>query len=294
VNKRIKKLLITIIKFALTAFALYFVFQKIEFSNVLAIYKKSNAVYLVLAILFFIASKILSAFRLQLFLKSIDLDISHRINMKLYLLGMFYNLFLPGGISGDGYKIYLLQQKYRTGTGKLFGAVLTDRISGMSALAILALIILSFHTVPVPWHTFGFILVPLVLLGLFFFMKWFYSYFLPVYSVTLIFSIGVQFLQLLCAWMIVLALGETQQIWSYLLVFLVSSIIAILPISIGGVGVRELTFLYGAELFGINADLAVSVSLMFYIITAVVSIMGILYVIRPIRFKANETDLKEI
>lgn len=287
VSKRTKKLLTTIIKFGLTAIALYFVFQKIEFSNVLAIYKQSNVAYLILALLFFIASKVLSAFRLQFFLKQAGVVISNWLNIKLYVLGMFYNLFLPGGISGDGYKIYVLQKNYKTSTGKLFGAVLTDRISGMSALAILALIIFSFHTVPVPWHTFGFILVPMVLLGLYFFMKWFYRYFLPVYSVTLFFSIGVQLLQLLCAWMIVVALGETQQVWSYLLVFLISSIMAILPISIGGMGVRELTFLYGAKILGINADLAVSVSLMFYIITAVVSFIGIIYVVRPIRFKTR-------
>lgn len=288
VNKRAKKLVTTIIKFGLTVFALYFVFQKIEFTNVLAIYKQSNVAYLVLALLFFATSKALSAFRLQLFLIQAGVFISHCLNIKLYALGMFYNLFLPGGISGDGYKIYLLQKNYRSGTGKLFGAVITDRITGMSALAILALIIFSFHTVPVPWHRFGFLLMPVVLLGLYFFMRWFYRYFLRIYSITLFFSIGVQLLQLLCAWMIVLALGETQQIWSYLLVFLVSSIIAILPISIGGVGIRELTFLYGAKLLGINADLAISVSLMFYIITAIVSFIGIVYVIRPIRFKTKD------
>ncbi|MCB2207351.1 MAG: flippase-like domain-containing protein [Bacteroidetes bacterium] len=284
-NKRTKKLIITILKFGLTAFALYFVFQKIEFTNVLAIYKQSNVAYLILALLFFAASKVLSAFRLQFFLKQTGVFISQWVNIKLYALGMFYNLFLPGGISGDGYKIYLLQKNYKTGTGKLFGAVLTDRISGMSALTILALIIFSFHTVPVQGHTFGFLLVPMVLLVLYFFMRWFYSYFLQVYSVTLFFSLGVQLLQLMCTWMIVLALGETQQVWSYLLVFLVSSIIAILPISIGGMGVRELTFLYGAKILGINADLAVSVSLMFYIITAVISFIGIVYVIRPIQLK---------
>ncbi len=57
---------------------------------------------------------------------------------------MFYNLFLPGGIGGDGYKIYLLQKNYQTGTKKIFGAVLADRISGMVALVVLALIGVSF------------------------------------------------------------------------------------------------------------------------------------------------------
>ena len=58
----------------------------------------------------------------------------------------------------------------------------------------------------------------------------------------------VQLLQLGSAWMIIMALGGDEQLMSYLLVFLISSIVAVLPISIGGMGVRELTFLYGAQI----------------------------------------------
>ncbi len=81
--------------------------------------------------------------RLNIYFSAIDLKLKEKTNLQLYLLGMFYNLFLPGGIGGDGYKIYLLQKNYQTGTKRILGAVLSDRISGMVALVVLALIGIS-------------------------------------------------------------------------------------------------------------------------------------------------------
>jgi uncharacterized membrane protein YbhN (UPF0104 family) len=195
---------------------------------------------------------------------------------------MLYNLFLPGGIGGDGYKIYLLQKNYKTGTGKLFGAVLTDRLSGITALMILALILISLLDIPLPYHNLAFLVILVILPGLFYFMKIFYKYFTRIFIITLIFSLGVQLLQVLCAYFILTALGIHENILSYLLVFLVSSIVAMFPISIGGIGLRELTFLYGTQLLGIDQSIGVSTSLMFYVITAIVSFAGIYYVVRPV------------
>jgi len=97
VDERTKRYLKTFLKFGLTAVALYFVFRKIEFSSIIALYKQSNLAYLILALLLFAASKTIAAFRLNIFFKRAGLEISQLNNLKLYLLGMFYNLFLPGG-----------------------------------------------------------------------------------------------------------------------------------------------------------------------------------------------------
>jgi len=288
VSQKVKRLIKTVLKFGLTIAALYFVFTRIEFSSVFRLIGQSNVGFLLLALLLFSASKAMAAFRLNLYFKSAGLDISHSINLRLYLLGMFYNLFLPGGIGGDGYKIYLLHKHYKTGIAKLFGAVLSDRLSGMLALAVLALVLFSVIDLPFDWNWVGWILIPVAYVSWYLFCRFFYKYFIPVLMKTNIFSLGVQLLQLVCVWMILLALGDGQtHLLEYLLVFLVSSIVAVLPISIGGMGVRELTFLYGAQLLGIDQDIAVSVSLMFYIITAIVSLNGLYFVIRPIKMDLN-------
>ena len=282
-SDRFKRYLKTFLKFGLTATALYFVFRKIELSDILALYKQSKIEFLIIALILFVISKTLSAFRLNIFFKNAGLEIPNVMNLKLYLLGMFYNLFLPGGIGGDGYKIYWLQKKYKSGTGKLFGAVLTDRLSGMAALGVLAAVIFTLINIPFAYNIYGFLLIPLIFAGLYFFMRLFYAYLLKAYWITLLYSFGVQILQVISAWMIIYALGTDENVFSYLLLFLISSIVAVLPVSIGGVGVRELTFMYGAGLMGINLDVAVGVSMMFWVITAIVSFFGIYYVVRPIK-----------
>jgi len=139
VGSKLKRLLKTLLKFAITAAALYFVIRKIEISDILVLYRQSNLFYIFIALVFFALSKLVSAYRLNIYFRAIDLNLAEKTNIKLYLLGMFYNLFLPGGIGGDGYKVYLLQKTYDAGTKKILGAVLTDRISGMVALVVLAL-----------------------------------------------------------------------------------------------------------------------------------------------------------
>ncbi len=284
-DKKTKRLITTILKFVLTGAALYFVFTRIEFSNVLGLIGKSNLLYLLLALILFTASKAIAAFRLNIFFRRTGLRLGEGVNLRLYLLGMFYNLFLPGGIGGDGYKIYLLQRAHKTGTAKLFGAVLTDRLSGMTALGILALVLFALVPFPFGWNWLGYVMIPFAGAGLYVFCLLFYRYFIPVFFKTLTYSLLVQLLQLGCAWMLVLGIGGADAMpLEYLLVFLISSIVAVLPISIGGMGVRELTFLYGARFLGIDQDLAVSISLMFYIITALVSLAGLYFVVRPVRF----------
>lgn len=279
------------LKFGLTLAALYFVFSRIEFSNVAGIIGGADPVYLLLAVVFFMASKLIAAFRLNIFFRRIGLALSERNNIRLYLLGMFYNLFLPGGIGGDGYKIYLLQKNYKTGTAKLFGAVLTDRLSGMLALVLLALILFSFSDMPLSYHRWAAVFIPVGIVAFYIFLKLVYRHFLAAFIPTTLLSLGVQIMQLLSAWLIIMALGGGDgHLMDYLLVFLVSSIVAVLPISIGGMGVRELTFLYGAQFLGIDSTLAVSISLVFYLITAVVSFGGLWYVVKPIVLAPSEPD----
>jgi hypothetical protein len=56
--------------------------------------------WLIPALLFFNISQLVSAYRLLQFYKIHQPAISYRFNLRLYYKGMFYNLFLPGGIGG--------------------------------------------------------------------------------------------------------------------------------------------------------------------------------------------------
>lgn len=297
-GSKLKRLIKTILKFAITAVALYFVIRKINVADIAALYSKADPWFLVLAFVAFALSKLISAFRLNIYFAAIDLKLRGKTNIELYLLGMFYNLFLPGGIGGDGYKIYLLQKTYQTGTKKIFGAVLADRISGMVALVILALLGVSFLTIQgtvlftiyslqFTIYNLVFLLIPFAFLAYYYFIKFIYPYFLRINLLTFGYGFIVQLLQVLCAWFLLLALGEYENHLAYIVIFLVSSAVAVLPISIGGVGVRELTFLYGSQLLHVDITIAVGISFLFYLITAFVSLAGIWFVFRPVSFSST-------
>jgi uncharacterized membrane protein YbhN (UPF0104 family) len=62
-----------------------------------------------------------------------------------------------------------------------------------------------------------------------------------------------------------------------MILFLLSSVVAVLPFTIGGIGARELVFIFGADYLLIDKNTAVAFSILFFIITAVSSLSGIFY-----------------
>ena len=66
----------------------------------------------------------------------------------------------------------------------------------------------------------------------------------------------------------------------YIFIFLLSSIAAVLPLTIGPLGIRELVFVEGARWFALNGELSVAISLLFFLITLIGSAWGMVYVFR--------------
>lgn len=273
-SPRIRKLLSSAAKLLLTGAALWLVFSKIDLSEVLGQLKTARAVPLLFAIALFILSKVISSFRLNTCFRQIGLHLNEPDNLKLYWLGMYYNLFLPGGIGGDGYKIYLLNKHYKTGVKPLTAAVLLDRLSGLAALAALTAVLLVFQPLPAWAKGGGLAGVVLLYLAYHLLVRRFFPVFGDSLFSTGLQSLGVQLAQAACAVLIMLALGISDHFLSYLLVFFISSMVAVLPLTIGGVGAREVVFLYGAGYLQLNEHLAVTLSLLFFLITAVVSLSG--------------------
>jgi uncharacterized membrane protein YbhN (UPF0104 family) len=273
-----------LLKIGVTALLLTYVFSKIDIRAVKSLLGQSNPWWGLAAILTFFASTIVSASRLMSFFKSIDLHIRWQFNLRLYMLGMFYNLFLPGGIGGDGYKIYLLNKNYKMPAKKVFWAILFDRLSGFWAIGLITAILVIFlpqlkvlHITPVlTWAVF---LAATAVYGFvaYFFFKDYTKHFIAAH----IKAVGVQSLQVLTILLVMVALHHTDKYAPYLSAFLASSMAAVIPFSVGGLGFREFIFKYVvAEMFHMNGDLAVVLSLSFYIISGIVSLMGVYYVFR--------------
>jgi len=270
-----------ILKLALTVAALWYVFSKIEMQQVIETIGQSRLIYLAGALILFVLSKMVSSVRLNSYLGSIGIRISQKANLKLYLLGMYYNLFLPGGIGGDGYKIYLLNKNYEVPTRRIFWAVLMDRVIGVVSLFCMAVVLFCFVPGMGSYAWYAWILIPLSIFITYLVYRRFFSYLLPVFGITNLLSLVVQLLQLFSALLILLSLQVPGSLEGYLFVFLISSMVAVLPLTIGGIGSREFTFMLGAQWLGLDLNLAISMSLLFYLITAFTSIWGVIYSIGP-------------
>ncbi|MFY0591984.1 lysylphosphatidylglycerol synthase transmembrane domain-containing protein [Roseivirga sp.] len=280
-DKRVKKGLKLTLQIAIAAFAIYYVVDEIDVEELKSSLLKANIGWLLLALLAFNASKILSAIRLNHFFKAIEIRLSEIYNLKLYYLGMLYNQFLPGGIGGDGYKVYLLNKIYKKPVKQLLAATLLDRISGVVALGFLGCGLGLLGTAYDALEGYGFLLW----LGLVLAFPAYYvmvHYIFPTYKkvshITNIQAIGVQSLQVLCAFLILKSLGVETGYVDYFTLFLLSSVLAALPISLpGGFGVRELTMTIGYEIFLLNESASVALASLFFLITLVSSLIGIAY-----------------
>lgn len=291
-KKRLKSIGKLLLKLAISGGALYFVFTKISAKDVWEVLLSAKWYFVLLACLLFIFSKYIAANRLNLFFKAIGVKISEKANIRLYMLGMFYNLFLPGGIGGDGYKIYLLKKTFQVKVKKIFYAVLLDRISGMMALGVLSIIF--FGLVDYDLHFYKpitYLLIPAIIIISYLILKKFFTYFKSIFGKIVTESFVVQISQTICAFLIIKSLNIEGFTIEYLLLFLISSVVAIFPLTIGGAGAREITFLFGAKLLGLDVNVSIAISLIFYLITIFVSFWGIIYVFKPIEFKSPKKNL---
>ena len=279
----LKKLLKPLLQLLVTALALYLVLRKTDVAKLFGIIRHANLWYLLLSLFFFNISKLFNAVRLNRFFKAIGIELSALYNLKLYYLGMFYNLFLPGGIGGDGYKIYVLQKNHGMKMINVFHAVLWDRICGIFALVFLSLILLLPSTfalklpqmVPYAWLLLA-ASYPLALL----LNKLFYKQFIGVFTITALESLLVQIAQVISAFFILQAISLQANHIDYLAIFLMSTVATILPITIGGAGAREVTFYYLLNFIQLETNAGVALSLIFFGISALSSLAGVLTKIR--------------
>jgi glycosyltransferase 2 family protein len=273
-NRKLKFLL----KLAITVLCFWYISTRIDFTETFNAAFDANWLLLILALFLFVVSKLFSSFRLNVNFRNIGLQLSERKNIRLYWLGMFYNLFLPGAISGDAYKVILLNRRYKTSYKKGTAAVLLDRFSGVLALAIL----LSIYGIAILKHPYYDTILAagtlLAFIGYYFIIRFVFRYFLPGFVQTLILGLGVQILQVICIYLIMMSIGISVEEHEWIFIFLASAVITVLPVSLGGgLGTRELVFAEGARFFHLEPQTGVVISLLFYLVTVAGSLWGLYY-----------------
>jgi glycosyltransferase 2 family protein len=280
-KSKLRKWLLLLVKIAVSILCLWYVSTKIDFSETGKALKKANAGLLILALLAFVVSKLISAFRLNIYFANIGIHLPAWQNIKLYWLGMFYNLFLPGSISGDAYKVILLKRKYDAPYKKTSAAVLLDRFSGLLGLGLIGAVY-SVMVLDDNLYIAGLVGGAVLAVILFYIItRLYFLDFIQSFWSTLLLGILVQGSQVICAYLIMAALGIPSHVHEYIFIFLASSVASVLPLTVGGVGIREVVFLEGARYFQLgDQSISVVISVLFFLITLFVSLVGIIYVFK--------------
>ncbi len=297
--KTLKNTLWSITKLALkviiTSLLLYYVFSKVPLQKVKLRLIHANYWWMLAALGCFMTSVVVAAWRLLSFFRSIGLKLDPKFNFRLYLFGLFYNLLLPGGIGGDGYKIYLLNKTFKLPAKKVFWAIIFDRLSGLWAIGLIT-VALIFFIPQIDIHfaiPFGIFMTGSVIYYFvaYMFFRDYTRHFFEAHAKAVL----VQSLQVLAAIFILFGQDFHDKYAPYLLSFLISALAAVLPVNIGGAGAREAVFLKLTSVFPMDEGLAVFLPITFFIISLLVSLLGVYYVIRPSRLQeglpvAQETN----
>ncbi len=93
---------------------------------------------------------VLGALRWQVLLRTQDVVLSFREVLRLNMVGTFFNIALPGAVSGDFVKAVIVTRKFKDRRALIFGSMIFDRILGVSAMVFVGAFSALLSTL-VPW-----------------------------------------------------------------------------------------------------------------------------------------------
>jgi hypothetical protein len=163
-----KKILITIFQLAVTIALLFLVYHDPKKRSEMWVALTHARYYWVVAgIAAYTLVEIAAAVRWHVLLKVQGIRLSLPRLSGLFLIGMFYNQFLPGGTGGDIIKSYLLLKETPTRKAGALLAVVFDRFIGLVALVVITvtLVTLRFNLLSQTPETRRLLWILLFLLG---------------------------------------------------------------------------------------------------------------------------------
>lgn len=265
----------------LSLVALMWVFKKLDPQALASLYHHFKVMPWLGAFLLYNISQMLSAMRCRIFLAAVNMQMQLWQHVRLYYLGMFYQLFIPGGIGGDGVRLYCMRKSYQGSTLTLVRALLVDRLSGF--LALLACSALASVGLPLPWATVTSVtpamavtVVLLLLVSGRFVLGLIIEHDQDAYMRACVFALIVQSLQAIAALCLLNSFGESDHWQIYTVVFFISSICSQLPVSISGLGTRELVVMWLLTWFGLAYDAGVAMAFAFFCLQSLANCLGVL------------------
>lgn len=302
-----RRIVSTLVKGGLTLALYGAIFYKIDIHNVWARLQTADLGWVALAVVTYIAGQWLSAYKWWLLLRPVKLVVPYLRVVGFYFVGMFFNIFLPTIVGGDAVKAIVLARE----TGAVARATMSvfmERNVGLFALLTIATIAAAFAPPVIVMRLSllsltlllfaGFVVANLVITNPHAYRlvdyliamtplarvrsraSSLYEAVVPYRSAAGVISasVGVSFvfqaIVILVVFLSAKALAHDVPV-SALAVFVpLISLAGMLPISVNGLGIREALYALLFGQIGIPADVAVSMALLYAVVTLTASLPG--------------------
>lgn len=249
-----------------------------------------------LALAVYLAAQVVSSLRWQLLAAPLGFDLSFGRYVALYFVGTFFNLVLPTSVGGDVVRVWYLAADKRQ-RGRAFLSVLAERGSGVGVLVLLACVGACFVPVELPpWMVTllvalgaGFVCgvacvpalplctrLPLVGERLVPFADLVRTYLRrpELILIATALSVVVQLASVAQMWLVAVGLGLDVS-FGYLTVAVpLLTLLTLVPVSVNGMGLREVGLVVLLTPVGVTAAQAVSLSVLQFAVCVAASLVG--------------------
>ncbi len=311
-RKRWTDLLKVVVSLALIGLLL----SQIGLQQVVEVFAKAHLAYWLLGLAMFLLGIVIKTFRWQILLDALEIHISASELLQLNFIGFLFNNILPSGIGGDVVKMYELSKDSHQ-SAESVNAVFVDRVVGLVVAQFLAIIaaLIAYRMVSteVLFVTLALFLGSLLAMWMLVqeslweailrrvpflnawqegrladkirrlyktFRRYDMSSIIKALLVSLIFNVTL----VLSNYFVGLALGVSISMLYFWVFVPITSVVTMIPISLNGLGVREMGYVTLFTQTGVPQEVAFSMSLSFYAFTVISGVIGgALYIMRGAR-----------
>jgi len=256
---------------------------------------RERPLYFVATVAIYLAGLMMSAYRWQLLAAVLNLRGPYADFMRYYFIGSFTNVFVPGLVGGDAARAFYLGRRHAK-IGEAIASAVADRGYGLMGLFwFAALVALTANHKGLPPS----VIRPVIVTGAISFAAFLASPWIarlihltprpirrglgiiapylhkPSAALpAIILSMMLQALLATCQYVLALGLGLPLPLSMFMLIVPISGVLASLPLTLNGLGLRETAYLFLFGMAGVGRDDAIALSLLYFAATMIGGLFG--------------------
>ena len=318
----LKKIAAFFLRISISMVLLVFLFKQVDINILGRIIQSSDKILLFIAFLVILFIYFLCFLRWEMLLRATGVNVSKAKLIPSFAGGVFFNSFMPSTIGGD--LVRGADLSFHTGKpGAVVATVILDRLSGYAGLVAVALISLFLGRKTV-WDksvVSSILLISFILffLLLVFFNNFFYSRINRLLNApnagkirlalenihsemhglrrhkkmlfeNFLISFIIQAFSPIVFYIIALSLGITLQLIYFFIFLPIIGAIVLLPVSIGGLGLRDAAIVFFFAKAGLAKNMSFAISLLFFFMILIIAAIGGLIYVFTLRNRRLQHD----